>query len=201
MSQRGLGTVILFARAPRFGVGKTRLAADIGRVGAWRFQRERLIALRAALSTGPWRFRVAVADPRDRGHPAFHGVETVGQTRGDLGARMRNALAAAPPGPALIVGSDIPGLRASHIHAAFRELGRVDAVFGPAPDGGFWLVGLARRAPVPRAFMRDARWSSAHALSDTVATLPKGTSVAMLETLADVDDGPSHRAYRRSIAS
>lgn len=192
----GLGTVILFARAPRLGVGKTRLAADIGRVAAWRFQRDRLLALRAALSRGPWRFRLAIADPRDQGHPAFKGIETVRQVRGDLGTRMRSALAQAPPGPALIVGSDIPGIRAHHIRAAFHAMGHADAVFGPAPDGGFWLVGLARRGSIPRAFMRGARWSSPHALADTVGTLPRRATIAYLETLADVDDGPSHRAHK-----
>jgi rSAM/selenodomain-associated transferase 1 len=191
-----LGTVILFARAPRLGVGKTRLARDIGRIAARRFQREMLRANLRELPRGPWRFRVAVADPRDRAHPAFDGVATLPQAPGDLGARMRDALAQAPPGPAVIVGGDIPGITAGHLRAAFRALGRTDAVFGPAPDGGYWLVGLARRRPVPRGFMRGVRWSGAHALADTLATLPSGATVSMLDTLADVDDGASYATYR-----
>ncbi|MBY0423285.1 MAG: DUF2064 domain-containing protein, partial [Parvularculaceae bacterium] len=64
--------------------------------------------------------------------------------------------------------------------------GRTDAVFGPATDGGFWLVGLARRRPAPGLF-QSVRWSSEHALADAVRSLPRGFETAFLETLSDVD--------------
>jgi glycosyltransferase A (GT-A) superfamily protein (DUF2064 family) len=104
---------------------------------------------------------------------------------------MRRALAASGPGPAVLVGSDIPGLTATHIAAAFRLLGRHDVVFGPARDGGFWLVGCRHRAPD----FGEVRWSSRHALADTLANLPKSLSVGFAATLDDIDDGA---AYRRS---
>jgi len=49
-----------------------------------------------------------------------------------------------PPGPVIIIGSDIPAIRAGHIAEAFKLIGRGDAVFGNATDGGYWLVGLRR---------------------------------------------------------
>jgi glycosyltransferase A (GT-A) superfamily protein (DUF2064 family) len=62
-----------------------------------------------------------------------------------------------------------------------------------AEDGGFWLVG-ARRAPrLPPLFQR-VRWSSPHALADTLAGLPPWVSVGFVDRLEDVDDG---EAYRR----
>src|SRR5437762_1534665 len=64
-------------------------------------------------------------------------VAIAAQGEGDLGRRMRRALAACPPGPAVLIGSDIPALAAHHIADAFRLLGRHDLVFGPAGDGGF----------------------------------------------------------------
>jgi glycosyltransferase A (GT-A) superfamily protein (DUF2064 family) len=91
----------------------------------------------------------------------------------------------APPGPLVLIGTDIPGITPAHIAAAFRLLGRHDAVFGPAADGGYWLVGLRRRPCVLRPF-RGVRWSTQHALADTLANL-RSRSVAHLPTLADVD--------------
>lgn len=100
-----------------------------------------------------------------------------------------------PPGPAIIVGSDIPAISAGEIAKAFRLLGEADAVFGPASDGGYWLVGLKR---VPRVLSPFAavRWSTENALADTLANLP-GRKVAFVATLADVDDAGACYRHRR----
>ena len=90
-----------------------------------------------------------------------------------------------PPGPAIIVGSDIPAIRPTQIADAFRQLGRADAVFGPATDGGYWLVGLKRSPKRLTPFAR-VPWSTEHALDATCANL-KGRSVAFAATLGDVD--------------
>lgn len=92
-----------------------------------------------------------------------------------------------PYGPVVIIGADIPGITNAHIRQAFEALGDHEAVFGPADDGGYWLVGLKRLAAAPPGFMRGVRWSTQHALSDTKATLPSQWRVAELETLRDVD--------------
>src|SRR5438270_756285 len=85
--------------------------------------------------------------------PRFH------QGGGDLGARMRRALAACPPGPVVLVGSDIPALAPAHIAEAFGLLGHCELVFGPTGDGGFWLVG-ARRSPRLPPLFGPVRWST-----------------------------------------
>jgi hypothetical protein len=103
---------------------------------------------------------------------------------------MGRALAAGMPGPAVLVGTDIPGLTAARIADAFALLGRHDIVFGPARDGGFWLVGVRHSVP---AFGK-VRWSSPRALEDALANLPRSLSVGFAATLDDVDDG---NAYRR----
>ncbi|MGB1208123.1 MAG: TIGR04282 family arsenosugar biosynthesis glycosyltransferase, partial [Paracoccaceae bacterium] len=108
------------------------------------------------------------------------------QGAGDLGARMRRAMDGLPPGPVVLIGSDIPDVRPAHIAQAFAALGGRDLVFGPAPDGGFWLVGHSRRRPAPWGFMRGVRWSSRHALADTQATWP-GAKTAQVAALRDVD--------------
>jgi glycosyltransferase A (GT-A) superfamily protein (DUF2064 family) len=114
------------------------------------------------------------------------------QGKGDIGARMRRALAACPPGPVLLIGSDIPGIAPRHIADAFRLLGRHDLVFGPAEDGGFWLVG-ARRSPRLPPLFGKVRWSGPHALSDALRNLPRNLSVGITARLADVDTAAALR--------
>ena len=70
-------------------------------------------------------------------------------------------------------------------------MGTYDAVFGPADDGGYWLVGLKRRPALKNVFGR-VRWSSEHTLGDTRANLAAHWRVAKLEVLTDVDDGGTY---------
>jgi glycosyltransferase A (GT-A) superfamily protein (DUF2064 family) len=178
-------TVILFVREPRLGVGKKRLARDIGALAALRFERAMLAQSLDRLGRDRrWRLLLAVTPDR-----AARRWQAMPQGRGDLGARMRRALAACPRGPRLLVGSDIPDLKATHIAAAFALLGRHHLVFGPASDGGFWLVGCRCRPPGFAA----VRWSSPDALADALAGLPRGLSVGFAARLDDVDDGVAYR--------
>lgn len=174
---------MIFARFPQAGRGKRRLAAGVGDVQAVRFSRARLAVLAARLSCDPrWTTWLAVT-PEGAG-PWPRGLRLVGQGRGDLGARMGYVFETLPPGPVVIIGSDCPGVRAVHVADAFDALRGHRAVFGPATDGGYWLVGLDWRARMAVPF-DGVRWSSEHALADTVANV-RG-SVAMVATLDDVD--------------
>ncbi|MDF1750716.1 MAG: glycosyltransferase [Alphaproteobacteria bacterium] len=193
--------LVLFARAPRLGVGKRRLARDVGRLQAWRFYRANLQALIRRLQGGPWTLTLAVAQSQDADHPAFVGLSVMVQPPGDLGARMSGVLRHMPPGPAIIIGSDIPGIQRVHIQQAFEGLGTAEAVFGPALDGGYWLVGLARRRPVPYMFMKNVPWSTSEALKATCATLPHDYRVKLVNRLADIDDGVSYQTYLKAGGS
>jgi len=181
--------LILFVRLPRLGTGKRRLARDIGALAALRFERLMLARnLRRLGRDRRWRLRLAVTP--DRAARTWPGAMPQGP--GDLGERMRRALAACPPGPAVLIGGDIPGLEATHIAEAFALLGRHDVVFGPANDGGFWLVGCRHRPPR----FGQVRWSSPHALSDVRSNLPRAVSIGFAATLDDVDDGPAYRQLK-----
>ncbi|MBL6929261.1 MAG: TIGR04282 family arsenosugar biosynthesis glycosyltransferase [Rhodospirillales bacterium] len=178
--------LVVFAKAPRLGRVKNRLAADIGRVNAWVFYRRTLDAvLRRLQGNGRWQSWLCVTPDDADGFPP--GWTVVPQGPGDLGERMDRPLRLLPPGPAVIVGTDVPDISRNHIHRAFEALGPNDAVFGPAADGGYWLVGLRRRPNTPHLFA-GVRWSTRHALTDTIANLPNGKSAYFLETLSDVDD-------------
>ena len=78
----------------------------------------------------------------------------------------------AAPGAACVIGADIPGINRKELARAFTALGNHDAVFGPAPDGGYWRVRLKhpRRAP-PRP-VDGVRWSAPHAPAASRPTLP-----------------------------
>jgi hypothetical protein len=182
-------TVIVFARAPRLGAVKRRLARGIGAMAALRFYRGQLAAtLRAVARDGRWRAVVAATPDRARWRCPLPRVP---QGHGSLGARMARALARHRR--AVIVGSDIPGIARSDIAAAFRALRRADAVFGPATDGG--SAHRAKRMRRPAHPFRAVRWSTGHALADTLANF-SGHRVALLRELRDVDTAADLRAIR-----
>lgn len=187
MTRRPL--VIVFARVPQLGRVKTRLARGIGALAALAFYRgtlartlrrlgrdkrwETVIAATPdILALGPWRLRGRTAVRR--------------QGRGDLGRRMLRALRVAGRRPVAIVGCDIPDLDATAVGAALALLAGHDAVFGPSRDGGFWLIGW-RGAPPPLGLFDGVRWSTAHAMADSIARLG-GRRVATAGVLDDVDE-------------
>ncbi len=184
------GTLFIFVKAPVAGRVKTRLGAEIGmgRAAAlFRILTERAIAEAAK---GDWETVLAVDPPSAvKGWGALFPprIRRIAQGSGDLGARMGRVFERAPPGPAVIIGADAPGLRARHLEDAFARLRSADAVFGPAEDGGYWLIGLRRRRPAPDLF-NGVRWSTRHALKDTMKTLPDAFAAAMLNTLVDIDE-------------
>jgi uncharacterized protein len=188
-------TLVLFVRAPQLGTGKRRLARDIGDIAALRFERAMIaLLLRRLAKDRRWRLRIAVT-PDKACHRAGHccsGVEAVAQGQGDLGIRMRRAIKTCRPGPVVLVGADIPALDARHAAAAFHLLGSRDLVFGPAEDGGFWLVGARHPRRLPPLFER-VRWSGPEALADTLAGLPRRIRVGYVDRLEDVDDGDAYR--------
>lgn len=193
---RPRGTLYIMAKAPVAGAVKTRLARAIGAIEALRFYRAATSRLLQRVGFDPrWRTVLAVTpDTKRRAQCWPSDVMRVAQGRGDLGRRMQRLLDTAPRGPVVIVGSDIPGIRRRHIAQAFTVLGAHEVVFGPADDGGYWLVGARRRPRTPRLFA-GVRWSSEHALSDT-ALNAKG-EIGWLETLPDVDEERDWLAWRR----
>jgi len=110
------------------------------------------------------------------------------QAPGDLGGRMAAAFAAAFAAGArrvAIVGTDVPWLDRATVARALDGLATHDAVVGPAPDGGYYL--LALRAPQPALFEGIA-WSGPHVLEATLAHAARlGLRTQSLPVLRDVD--------------
>ena len=173
-------------KEPRPGRVKTRLGRDIGLVqSAWWFRHQSTALIRRLSRDPRWQTVLSVS-------PDTEGLQSrvwpknlarLPQGRGDLGTRMARAFQALTPGPVVLIGADIPGVLPKHIARAFQALGRHDLVFGPATDGGFWLVGMTQ---VPKDVFQNVRWSTDQTLSDTLAGLT-GRRIALIDTLNDVD--------------
>lgn len=192
--------LVVMAKAPRMGRVKTRLAKGIGAVEATRFYRRASLDLLRRVGADPrWQTVLALSPDRsvhESGVWPAH-LPRIAQGPGDLGQRMGRLMHDLPPGPVVIVGCDIPDIQARHIAQAFEALGRADTVFGPAEDGGYWLVGMRRRPRVVEIF-GHVRWSSEYALADTLDNVAKvGFRVAMLDRLSDIDTAEDYLRWRR----
>lgn len=179
-------------KEPRPGRVKSRLGRESsGGIGivraAWWFRHQTRALLRR-IRDPRWDVVLAVTPDREglasRVWP--EDLPRAAQGPGDLGDRMGRLFRTLPPGPVVIIGADIPGVTRAHVARAFNALGDHDAVFGPAPDGGYWLIGLKRTHAVPKSLFDNVRWSSEHALADTIAGIP-GLNHAFIDTLEDVD--------------
>jgi len=186
--------LIVFAKAPVPGFAKTRLVAALGADGAAKLAErllESTIGKAVASGIGP----VTLCCDPDATHPAFermarlHAVELSMQGDGDLGVRMHRALERALRSHArsVLIGTDAPGIDAAFLRDAARALNDHDAVFGPAADGGYTLVGVSHSAPA--LLFAGIEWSSAQVMQQTRAQLARlRLRHAELRELADVDE-------------
>ncbi len=191
-------TLIVMARAPRVGVGKTRLAAEIGKTQAWRINRALQARTLHVACDRRWRTLLCVTPDQSAAHTIAvwpRAIARLPQGGGDLGARLARALAGRRN--VALIGTDCPGLTRALIKRAFAALKRAPFALGPAHDGGFWLL-AARSGDVAARAMAGVRWSSQHAAADVLRNL--GGEVALLPMLRDVDVA-ADLAFQRSARS
>lgn len=184
--------VAVMAKAPLPGFAKTRLIPALGEAGAARLQR--LFTVRTVKTCiGAKLGDVTLWCSPHIGHRLFrairarYGVHLLAQASGDLGRRMHTAFRVhCEEGPLLLVGTDCPALTPGHLRDAAEALmSGQDAVFYPAEDGGYVLIGLRRPFP----FLFDSMpWSTAEVMRASLARAgAAGLDVEVLETLWDVD--------------
>ena len=192
--------LIVMAKSPRAGRAKRRLAASVGAISATRFYRTCLSHTLMRLGA-----RSALANPAC-GVSGQRGERAVLAARNRAACRKAEAIsgrgcsacsARLPPGPAIIVGSDIPAIKASDIARAFRLLG--NARRGVRACDRRRL--LARRlAPQPRACSRRSPACAGLGRMPLPTRLRnlKGSRVAFAATLSDVDTEEDYRRLRRN---
>ncbi len=164
--------VAIFTRAPAPGKTKTRLIPRLGADGAARLHAALIrhtLSTTVAANVGP--IELWCEDPHD---PFFdtlvqaHKISLHGQPGGDLGARMLACFEAHPQTPCLLVGTDAPCITPDDLRACASALAHHDAVFLPAEDGGYALVGTRR--PLRQIFENIA-WGVDSVMADTRALL------------------------------
>jgi rSAM/selenodomain-associated transferase 2/rSAM/selenodomain-associated transferase 1 len=186
--------LIVFTRYPEPGRNKTRLIPALGAVGAARLH-DRMVR-----HTLNWAERLVASQPIDLQIQFTGADETamaecfgsqfvyVSQCEGDLGHRLERAFHESFAGGAcrvVVVGTDCPGLSEEVVRHAFDHLRDHDFVIGPAADGGYYLIGLARHAA---SLFCNIAWSTDQVLEQTLAAaIEADLSIAVLPTLEDVD--------------
>jgi rSAM/selenodomain-associated transferase 1 len=187
--------LIVFAKAPVPGLAKTRLIPALGAEGAARLAEQLLQHTLLQVRDVPVEHLELCVAP-DTTHPVFEQArQAVGerlqltpQGDGDLGERMHRALsrALAHHHKALLIGTDAPALNASVLAAAGAALDYHDAVFVPALDGGYALIGLTRPAP---ELLLGMTWSTPKVMDDTRERARRhGWRWAELPPVADIDE-------------
>ncbi len=192
-------TLLVFVKYPQPGRVKTRLARTVGPERAATLYRDwiglvldRLQPLRVTTRL------VAYFDgAAERAFADWHQFadDWQPQPAGDLGERLAAGFQAgfASGGPVLAVGTDCLEMEPDLLEQAFEELSHKDVVFGPTPDGGYYLVGTAAVRP---SLYRAVRWSSPYTLSDHLLRCrAEGWSVALLPTRHDLDTWEDWQAY------
>lgn len=170
--------IVLFARAPAAGRVKTRLIPALGAEGAAQLHRRLVADALARLSRlGPVELHT---DAETDAWPEFEGPRRL-QAEGDLGARMLAALASGAP--AIIVGSDAPGIPDAHLAALLGS--SADVALGPTEDGGFYAIAARRTHP---EMFRGVEWSSGGELRQTIRACERcGLTVEIGPRWFDID--------------
>ncbi len=180
-----LPTLLVIAKSPVPGRSKTRLCPPCTAEQAAALAEAALVDTLQAASTTRCAGRTLVLDGAP-GEWVPDGFEVVPQVGGGLGARLAAAFAGCD-GPALLIGMDTPQVRPGLLEESLERLREpgIDAVLGPAEDGGYWAIGM--RAPQPRAFAGVPMSSSRTGACQRRQLGRLGMRVAELPTLRDVD--------------
>lgn len=178
--------VIVFVKNTNLGTVKTRLAKTIGNFGALEVYKELVAITKQAIAKVDADVRIYFSKTLDESQWTNY-PKTV-QKGVDLGERMYNAF---DDGfrdgykNIVLIGSDLPDISAAHIEKGLTALEQNEVTFGPAEDGGYYLVGLQRLIP---EIFKNKPWSQPQLLKTTLQELHNlSISVSTLDELNDID--------------
>ncbi|KJD37023.1 hypothetical protein PW52_00760 [Tamlana sedimentorum] len=178
--------LIVFVKNKTLGTVKTRLAKTIGDYGAFEVYTELLKITEKVANQVPYSKRIYFSNNVEENTWGNH-IKTI-QNGANLGDRMLNAFKDgfnAGYENIVLIGSDLPDISETEINEAFEALKTKDAVFGPAEDGGYYLIGLSKL--IPEVFSNKP-WSQPSLLNETLKTLTQNNSTfSTLKTLNDID--------------
>ena len=179
--------IIIFARNPKLGKVKTRLAKTIGDFAALETYKILMKHTANVVEKSNAEKIVFYSEYIDNNDVwAKIKCKKVKQSEGDLGEKMQTAFEYAfelGHKKIVIIGSDVYSLKTEHIDSAFTQLETHDVVIGPAHDGGYYLLGL--NFIIPELF-EQKKWGTSSVLENTLADLNE-LNVTLLEPLNDID--------------
>lgn len=194
---------MVICKEPRPGRVKTRLCPPCTPEGAAAVAAAALVDTLAAVLATPAARRVVALDgehgPWLDGLGA-RGFDCIPQGHGGLGDRLAAVVDrcfAVGPGPVVVVGMDTPQVTPAHLGEVLAALADADAVLGPAEDGGYWCIGLAR--PVPGAFAGVPMSEAVTGARQHERLTALGVATALAPTLRDVDDVDDARAVAGEV--
>jgi len=202
-SEAASPVLVIFARAPAPGRTKTRLMPHLTAEQCALLQDAFIHDAVDKFSALPGLKVVIGITPDDSaGYFRKFGLDLIPQGQGDLGSRMFRCLDRALSDGArraVLTGTDIPHLSPGRIQDAINALEGSDMVFGPAEDGGFYLVGTRRG--VVRGVFENISWSTAETLLQAeLRAKDCGFSTARIGADFDVDSiGDLKRLPRESL--
>lgn len=181
--------VVIMAKAPARDSVKTRLRGRLSDGDRLRLYTRLLNMTVERLRSVPGvESFISYWPPSSRGYFGRFGLGCFPQPEGDLGLKMHVVLSEVLSrgfGKAAVVGVDIPGLDARVVKRALGLLDHSDVVFGPAEDGGYYLVGMKKPAP---GLFEGIEWSSEDTLGKSLGRASAmGLRVALAEGLGDID--------------
>ncbi|HEY9808254.1 MAG TPA: TIGR04282 family arsenosugar biosynthesis glycosyltransferase [Halomicronema sp.] len=186
--------LLIFTRYPEPGKTKTRLIPALGAEGATLLHRQliqhTLNQLPNLLKNRPVEVEVKYAGGTQELMQKLlpPEIKCTPQSEGDLGEKMKNALAetfSKTTQKALIIGTDCPALDPHRLSQAFDQLSHYDLVLGPALDGGYYLIGMQRL--IPELFV-GINWGTEIVMKQTLEIAQHlNLSYSLLDTLADID--------------
>jgi len=196
-----LERVIVIARYPTPGRAKTRLIPLLGPQGAADAHDELVrLTLNVIRQTGAAievRFTGATRDAM-AGHYG-NDIDYVEQGEGDLGDRLKRAVADHENQKRVVIGTDCPALTPAIVRRAFDLLDECDVVLGPAVDGGYYMIAV--KANHPRLF-EGISWGGEHVLAQTISACEAGQlSHRLLDTLSDVDTPADYQLWKNKVTA
>ncbi|WP_158844778.1 TIGR04282 family arsenosugar biosynthesis glycosyltransferase [Algibacter sp. L1A34] len=178
--------VIVFVKNIKLGKVKTRLAKTIGNQGAFDVYTELVEVTEKATKNLKADKRIYFSETIVESMWK-NDYKTV-QNGPDLGERMSNAFQQGFKDGyerIVLIGSDLPDITATQINSGLEALNKSDVVFGPAEDGGYYLVGFSK---FYNFVFQNKPWSQDNLLKETLSQLKENrVTFSTLETLNDID--------------
>jgi len=187
--------VLVFQKNAVLGKVKTRLASGIGELRALEIYRHLIQLTYSVLEDVPVPVWTYFSDyiPESTHSSVEKSLAQEGQ---DLGERMANAFARSFESgmeKVVLIGTDCPTLQSNHLNEAFEALNHSDLVVGPATDGGYYLIGMNRRADY---LFEGITWSTSQVLSQTLNVASQhGLTTTLLHEQDDIDTQEDWQRY------